>query len=229
MKLVKALFVLIGFFNTAMAEELPQYSAPVMDQVGVLSGPVQTECDSLLSRLYRSGGPQIGVLIVPSLNGSSIEEYSIKLAETWKLGRAEKDDGVILLVSVRDHKFRIEVGRGLEGDLTDLDSHRIQEEMKPLLAQAKFDEAIYLGVNRIIEKTSKDNNLKQEASDNLSNIKLWVSIAGLIVLIWLISFLITKDPIFIFYIIFNLIGSSSRDHDEGGGGGFAGGGSSDNF
>src|SRR6185436_11697064 len=99
--------------------------APVMDQAGVLSARESSKLDSYLQSVREKGGPQIGILTIPSLQGQTIEEFSIKVADKWKLGGAKADDGAVIVLSVQDHKVRIEVGQGLEGNVTDLYSKRI--------------------------------------------------------------------------------------------------------
>jgi uncharacterized protein len=91
------------------------------------------------------------VLTVPSLEGESLEEYSLKVAETWKLGQKGKDNGLLLLVSSGDRKVRIEVGRGLEGDLTDLTCGLIiRHEIVPRFRDGDYDAGVKAGVVSIL-------------------------------------------------------------------------------
>ena len=91
------------------------------------------------------------MLTIPSLEGEVLEQFSIKVAEEWKIGQKNKDNGAILLISKNDRKIRIEVGRGLEGKLTDLLSGRIiQYEIVPKFREGNFDGGIEAGVNAII-------------------------------------------------------------------------------
>ncbi|HCW06334.1 MAG TPA: hypothetical protein DGG95_03100, partial [Cytophagales bacterium] len=83
---------------------------------------------------------QIAILLIQSLDGDVLEEYSIRVAEKWKLGQKGKDNGVLLLVAVDDHKMRIEVGQGLEGVLTDaLSSRIIRNEIAPEFRRGDYD------------------------------------------------------------------------------------------
>ena len=112
-------FMLLTRTDMGLGTEVPYLSGRVNDVAGVLSNSTHAELESLLKAHEDSTSNQVVVLIVPGLEGESLEGYSIKVAETWKLGRRGKDNGVLLLVARDDRKVRIEVGRGLEGDLTD--------------------------------------------------------------------------------------------------------------
>jgi uncharacterized protein len=91
------------------------------------------------------------VLIVPTTAPESIEQYSIRAAETWKIGRRKIDDGALLVVAKDDHKLRIEVGYGLEGALTDVSARRIIDEViTPKFRSGDFAGGISAGVDRII-------------------------------------------------------------------------------
>ncbi len=90
---------------------------------------------------------QIAILIVQSLDGEVIEEYSLKVAEKWKLGTKSKDNGALLLIAIDDHKMRIEVGHGLEGVLTDAQSNRIiRNEMAPNFRRGDYDAGVLAAV-----------------------------------------------------------------------------------
>ena len=96
-------------------------------------------------------GSQIAVLIVPTTAPEAIEQYSIRVAEAWKIGRKKVDDGVFLLVAKDDHKLRIETGYGLEGALTDVAARRIIDEIiTPKFRTGDFAGGISAGVDRII-------------------------------------------------------------------------------
>ncbi len=93
----------------------------------------------------------MAVLIVPTTAPEEIEPYGIRVAEAWRLGREKSDDGALLLVAKDDHRVRIEVGRGLEGALTDLQSKRIIDEtIVPSFRAGDFAGGIDAGVDRIL-------------------------------------------------------------------------------
>jgi uncharacterized protein len=102
------------------ALDVPAWSGPVNDGAGVMSAEEKASLGEYLSAVNSQTGVQVGVLTVPSLEGESIESFSMRVAESWKLGSADKDNGAILVVSIADRDLRIEVGYGLEETLTDL-------------------------------------------------------------------------------------------------------------
>ncbi len=167
------------------------------------------------------GRAQITVLTIPSLEGSVIEEYSIKVVDSWKLGTKEKDNGVLLLLAMKDRKMRIEVGQGLEGDLPDAYARRIIDRMTPLMKRGLYDEAIGTGVYGILERVDpeflKNNNLEETSQVQESRTS-----SGGFKILKLILYLF----IFILFVIFRGFGRHSRHgwHSGGGFGGFGGGG-----
>ena len=117
----------------------------------MLSESTIAELEQLLKAHEDSTSNQVVVLTIPALGDESIEEFSIKVAETWALGQADKDNGVLLLVARDDRKVRIEVGSGLEGDLTDATSgHIIRNEIVPRFKEGDFDAGIRDGATAIV-------------------------------------------------------------------------------
>lgn len=151
---VGALLMPIVGIELARAEFIvPRLSGPVVDQAKVLSAEASRELEFTIRRLQESGGPQVNVVIIETLSGLPVENAAIKIADAWKLGDQKRDDGVILLVSMKDRKIRIEVGQGLEGVLTDLDSKRIiEEQMIPAFRTGQPSYGILVGSRAIIAK-----------------------------------------------------------------------------
>jgi uncharacterized protein len=125
----------------------------VHDEAGVLSAQTIAELEQILKAERDSTSNQIAVLIIPSLDGESIEEYSLRVAYTeWKLGKDTNDNGVLLLIAVNDRRVRIEVGTGLEGRLTDAMSGRInRNEIAPNFRKGDYDTGVKAGVMAIIK------------------------------------------------------------------------------
>src|ERR1700712_5367461 len=123
----------------------------VVDQTGTLSrGDVDALNQALRSFEARKGS-QIAVLIVPSTDGEAIEQFSLRVAETWKIGRKKIDDGAVLVIAKNDRHLRVEVGYGLEGALTDVTAKRIiDEEITPKFKSGDFAGGVSAGVNRMI-------------------------------------------------------------------------------
>src|SRR5437868_9514281 len=104
-------------------------SGRVVDQTGTLSSGDIASLTQTLKNLEARKGSQVAVLIVPTTAPETIEQYSIRVAEAWKIGRRKIDDGALLVVAKDDRKLRIEVGYGLEGALNDVTAKRIIDEV----------------------------------------------------------------------------------------------------
>jgi uncharacterized protein len=143
-------FALAG---VAMADvAVPALSGRVVDQTMTLSQDQQAALDGKLRDFEARKGSQLAVLIVPTTAPESIEQFSIRVAEAWKIGRKKVDDGAILLIAKDDRKLRIEVGYGLEGVLTDATSRRIIDEIiTPRFKTGDFAGGITAGVDQILK------------------------------------------------------------------------------
>ena len=130
---------------------VPPLSGRVVDQTGTLSSDTIATLTQTLRGLELRKGSQVAVLIVPTTQPETIEQYSIRVAEAWKIGRKKIDDGALLVVAKDDHKLRIEVGYGLEGALTDVTASRIISEIiTPKFRNGDFSGGISDGVEKII-------------------------------------------------------------------------------
>jgi len=130
---------------------VPPLTGRVVDQTGTLTSEQIATLDGTLQAFEQRKGSQIAVLIVPTTEPETIEQFSIRVAEAWKIGRKKIDDGAILVVAKDDRRLRIEVGYGLEGALTDVTSKRIIDEIiTPKFRQRDFAGGISAGVDRII-------------------------------------------------------------------------------
>jgi len=119
---------------------VPALTQRVNDYASMISPQARMQIEQKLAALEAEDSTQIAVLTVSSLEGEPIEEFSIRVAEAWKLGDAKRDNGILLIVSKADRKVRIEVGYGLEGRLTDLQSGRIiYDIIRPAFARGDFD------------------------------------------------------------------------------------------
>lgn len=150
-----ALPLLLGFALAAAAQDLqplPKLSSRVTDLSGTLTAGQQTALEQKLAAFESAKGAQLAVLIVPTTQPEPIEEYSIRVVDAWKLGRKGVDDGALLMVAKDDHKVRIEVGRGLEGVLTDALSNRVLDEtVKPAFRQGNFYGGIDAGLEQMMK------------------------------------------------------------------------------
>ncbi len=123
----------------------------VVDQTGILSSDQVARLEQTLKDFEDRKGSQIAVLIVSTTAPETIEQYSLRVVEQWKLGRKKIDDGALLIIAKEDRKLRIEVGYGLEGVLNDATAKRIIDEIiTPRFKNSDFDGGIEAGVERII-------------------------------------------------------------------------------
>jgi len=151
MKRLLWILLLLGLLSSvAPCLEVPALTGRVNDYAHLLSSATVRQLDRQLEELERSDSTQVVVLTVPTLDGETLEGYSIRVVEAWRIGQKGMDNGVIVLIAKQEHKVRIEVGRGLEGKLTDLLSGRIiHQEMVPRFRQGDFDGGVIAGVNAI--------------------------------------------------------------------------------
>ena len=147
---------------------VPNLTGHVIDQTGTLTREQHDYLEHLLTNFESKKGSQVVVLIISSTQPETIEQFGIKVADRWKVGRNKIDDGVILLVAKNDHALRIEVGYGLEGVLSDVVSKRIiANVIIPHFKQQDFYGGIMAGVVSIIG-TIEGENLPSPAG-NVSN------------------------------------------------------------
>jgi uncharacterized protein len=151
LRVLIALAVLAAPAFAQNLQPIPKLSARVTDLTGTLTAEQQSMLEEKLSAFEARKGSQIAVLVVPTTEPEEIDQYSIRAVDQWKLGRQKIDDGVLLLVAKNDRDLRIEVGKGLEGVLTDLTAHRIiSETIIPLLRQGDFYGGINAGLDEMI-------------------------------------------------------------------------------
>ena len=130
---------------------VPPLTGRVTDQTGTLTVEQNAALDHTLRAFETRKGSQIAVLIVSTTEPETIEQYALRVAEQWKLGRKKVDDGAVLVVAKNDRALRIEVGYGLEGALNDATSKRIISEIiVPRFKEGDFYDGISAGVGRII-------------------------------------------------------------------------------
>lgn len=133
-------------------QAVPALSARVIDQTATLTADQRARLDAKLAAFEAGKGAQIAVLMVASVAPETIEQYALRVVESWKLGRHGVDDGALLLVAKQDRKLRIEVGYGLEGALNDATAKRIvSETISPRFKDGDFYGGIDDGVEAMIK------------------------------------------------------------------------------
>jgi uncharacterized protein len=155
MKLIWARFLLLALLlcSTAQAEvDVPKLTQRVTDLTSTLDATQVQALNQRLAAFEAGKGSQIAILMLPTTQPETIDQFGIRVAEAWKLGRKGVDDGVLLLVAKDDHKLRIEVGYGLEGALNDATAKRIvSDTITPYFKRGEFYPGIDAGVSAIIK------------------------------------------------------------------------------
>ncbi|WP_163337638.1 YgcG family protein [Desulfopila sp. IMCC35008] len=144
--------LLLVFTEQIYALDVPKLKGRVNDYAGMLSSATSQQLEGSLAAFESEQSTQLVVLTIPSLENESLEEYSIRVAEQWRIGQQGLDNGAILLVARNERKIRIEVGYGLEGSLTDLTAGRIiRNVIVPEFKKGDFDGGILAGVTAMMD------------------------------------------------------------------------------
>ncbi len=173
-KTIFAIIYFIFFQNILFANpNFPELTGRVIDEAQILSRHQENSLTTILQNHEEETSNQIIIVILNSLEGYEIEDFSYKLGRHWGIGQKDKNNGVLLVISMQDKKIRIEVGYGLEGSLTDKISHEIIEYiLKPSFRQGNFYTGINKATKAIIEAiqdeyTPSDYGVLSDSSENL--------------------------------------------------------------
>jgi uncharacterized protein len=240
-------FALVVFSQVVSAEKFktPWLSGPVIDEVKLLSPSHALEISTLIETIHQNNGPQVQVYITSSLQGLSIEEASISIVETWKIGDEKRDDGVLFLVAPTERKLRIEVGQGLEGTIPDAYAKRINEDIVlPQFKRGQFSNGVLLGVHAIVGLLNKEGLVSLEKLAPKKSRKTFF-VGWPVILLWLVILFLSRSGLFGRSFRSGWSrggrgsaggfgggswgGGSSGGGWSGGGGGFSGGGSSSSW
>jgi uncharacterized protein len=231
--------LLILIFNTAStghAVEIPPLPPnPVVDLAGIIDDSVQTKLNRYLRELEQKTTAQMAILTVKSLQGESLEEFSISIAhDKWKLGQKGKDNGILLVIALDERKYRIEVGYGLEGILPDSLVGSIgRKYLVPYFRKGDYSDGIYAATLAIANEIAKDAGVKitgMPAAGIVSPVKVRQKSTGFLGKIFSLLFFLVILIIFIknprSFLLFMLLSSMGgrRGPWGGSGGGFGGGG-----
>lgn len=239
--------ILLSFVSLAQPK-IPKNGGPdgwVHDEAGILSAAAEAELSAILQAERDSTSNQIAILIIKSLEGSVMEEYSLRVAEAWGLGKKGKDNGVLFIIAMEEREMRIEVGSGLEGALTDLMASRInRNEVIPHFRQGNYDAGVIAGTKAIIQTIKGEYKNEEPVVRKTKRLRKNSPYTTIIVLIIIIIFAISRrrggggrggywsGGGFGGGFGGGGFGGSSGSWgsgDFGGGGGFSGGGSSDSW
>ena len=230
----------VVFAMPAVAEPISSLKPTgyVNDFAGVLSAATQSQLNEMCRQVDRKAGAQIAVVTIKSTDGEDIFKYSVDLYQKWGIGQKGKDRGVLVLLSVQDRKYYINVGYGLEPLLPDGKVGGFGREAVPYLKKGDYDGAVSLLTSRVVDVVAKDAGVqittsqpKPIASDEPAATQ--VSPGAIIGLIVLVIVVLSVPPLrrLLFYMfLFSVGGGGSRGvGGSGGGGGFGGGGSFGGF
>lgn len=222
------------FASSIFALSVPNLTSPIVDNANLISDGVEQNINNQLEDLSDSTGIQLAVLTIPTLEGEVLESYSMKVAETWELGSAEKDTGVLLLIALEERSIRIEVGYGLEGVLTDTKCGLIiRNVIAPEFRNGNYQAGIVNAVNNMVGLVKGDESLVSKRVLNESSGDSGAFIFMGVVLLYGFIFVMavisskkrgprtgtgTRTTPYVHHI--------PRNFGGGGGGGFSGGGGS---
>jgi uncharacterized protein len=212
--------LLLAAVGSEAALEFPPLTGRVVDDAHVLSPRAQDRLTQLLAGEEKKTGNQIVVATLPSLQGTTIEQFGYQLGRAWGIGRKGKNNGALLIVVPSTHDVRIEVGYGLEGDLTDAQSRIIIDQfMLPAFRRGDYDGGVIAGTQAIIKVFGgvSLSPANQETSDQDQGNRGGFPWYIIVILIWIVF------GRFLWPLLF--LGGGSRGWGGGGfGGGFGGGG-----
>lgn len=176
-KIILFLLLILNFLNADISQYFPKLEGRVIDEANLLSPEVKKDINNILKNEENKSSNQIVVVILNSLNGYSIEEFSYQLGRFWGIGQKDKNNGVLLVVSMKEREIRIEVGYGLEGALTDKISHEIiNYTIKPNFKASQYELGILKAVNEIIKATQGEYVAKPKNTDFSSFFNVTVSL-----------------------------------------------------
>ena len=164
--------------------QLPRFEARVTDLTGTLTAAQQSSLEEKLRAFEARKGAQVVVLMLPTTAPEDIAQFGIRLAEAWKVGREVPDDGAILIVAKDDRAMRIEVGRGLEGALTDaLSSRIVNDTIAPLFKAGDFQGGINAGLDQMLRVIDGESLPAPDRGWQRSVTPAWAPVIFMIVLL----------------------------------------------
>ena len=146
------LFLLLGvLFGLSAAEPaVPRLTGRVVDRANIFGTDGAARIDAAIRALETAtGGGQMAVLTIDTLDGTPIEEYGIRVMDQWKIGRKDKDDGAILIIALRDHEMRLEIGYGWEGDINDARAGDIIRGLAPFFRENRYTDGVLFAVGEV--------------------------------------------------------------------------------
>ena len=151
-----ALFAFTSFSAAADRETVPRLEGRVTDVANVLSGPDRERLSSLLARYERETSHQIGVLLIPTLAGETVESYSLRVANSWKLGQKGLDNGILVTMALKERAVRIELGVGFEKFISNATAQAIiRNAMFPYFRKGDYAGGLHAGLEELMREGRK--------------------------------------------------------------------------
>ena len=230
---ILCLFLLTGSFSQAVS--IPETPGNhVVDLAGIIDNSTEAKLNQYLKELEQKTTAQLAILTIESLEGESIEDFSITVAhDRWKLGQKGKDNGVLLVVSLRDRKYRLEIGYGLEGVIPDSLAGSIgRDYLVPFFRKGDYSSGIFAASTALANVIAEESGVKITGMPEFRRTvhqagkKQSTGIFGSIILLLFVVIMVIlfiKNPrLFLMLLLLSSIGG--RRGAWGGGGGFGGGG-----
>ena len=179
-----AFFMSLFVTSTVTALEVPdapKLTSPIVDKANVLSISEYKTLTEKINNLHKEKSLELGILIISSLEDESLEGYSLKVARKWGIGEKYKSNGALILIAIKEHKIRIEVGRGLEEFITDAEAGRIiRNLMAPEFQKSHYASGISLALDEIEAQTENRTTIKNsDRKKDKSTYKLIISFAAI--------------------------------------------------
>jgi len=239
MRKICFLLIFLALPFLVCAQNIPQATGWVNDFAGVISPEYRDKINALIEELEQKTTAEIAVVTINSIAPYDEKEYARLLFDSWKPGKKSKDNGVLVLLAIKERRWRIETGYGVEGVLPDgLCGEIGRNYMVPYFKEGKYGEGLYQGALKISQIIARDANVNLKTWEGFKDKLPWDSIAPIIFLLFIIVFIIA--PIFLFNYLYNKrttgygdntgINYHSNSWGSGwgsggfGGGGFGGGG-----
>jgi uncharacterized protein len=196
-KLLVTIVTLLMAAGVLPGSPLPEYKGPINDLAGILNPSDIQQLESRVLAYREQSGHEIGVLIVPTLGDLALEDYAHDVFKAWGIGQKEKDDGVLFLVAIEEKKARVEVGYGLEGELTDLECGRLVNKNSPMaqhFRKGDFAGGVGAVIDGIIAAIGGEYNPPEPKDDGNKGLPALMPF-GFVILFALLSLLRRKKSI----------------------------------
>jgi uncharacterized protein len=229
---IRVVIVLLALPLLLPAEPVSQLHPTdyVNDFAHVLDQTTVAQLDNICLQLDQKAKAQIAVVTINTLDGSQVEDYAVALYKQWGIGSKATDHGVLILLAVQDHKYRIEVGYGLEPILPDGKVGSFGREAVPLLRQNDYNGAVSLMTSRVADVIAQDAGIQLTGDRPQLPVQTIQPDRGLsgkqLLILGVIILIVLMTPLrnVLFWMLLSGMGGGGRGGYGGGGGGFGGGG-----